>query len=107
MSTFTRSRNPHLESLTWTHTKRRVDVLVIDLVSPEREVGVQVPQCPDRLLPWRDGLGYLTNLFHDLCIADKIVDKLGISCPEQTLDHRSVTRFGPRPRLLHASIVIH
>src|SRR5258708_11499471 len=93
-------RHSHREGITRTHSQRRVNLLIVHVVGPNTQVGVQVSQCPDGLLSWSDRFRHLTNLFHDLGIASEIVDKLGISCSKQALNDRTIARFGPRTGLL-------
>src|SRR5258707_987688 len=79
--------------------------LVIDIVSPSHEVLVEIAECPQGMVFWVNRFGDLANLLGDLGIANKRMDKLGISRPKEPLTNGPISWFCPWPIEFGARVI--
>src|SRR5260370_10104176 len=84
-----------IEGFTRCHPKCRVKFLVVDLVSPDAEIAVEISQGPHGQALGINRFGHQSDVLGDLCIPSKIKDKLGICCPKQPLANRSISGLCP------------
>ena len=87
------------------HADAAVLVLIVNLVGILSEVGVEIREHPEGMMP---GVNHASKQARPLCrlgIAEERVDELLIGRLEEPFDHRSKVRFGPGTSLLGAAIL--
>ena len=77
----------------WTHEKRGVLHLVIVLVDIVAQLRRKSLYGPDRQALWVDVAGHEPRNFTGLCIATKLLHKIGLRFSEETLNHRPCMWF--------------
>ena len=81
------------KSISWALKQRGVVHLIVDLIGPFAQKGIEIGELPHSLFArvnlWRE----LSWTFGGLGIAKEIVDKLGIRCAKEAFNDGAKTRL--------------
>src|SRR6266702_7131827 len=96
MLTLSTLLHPPEVGIAWRLSNATVFVLIVDLIGPFYQIGVQVPKRPDGQFFWVNSFCEQASLFGCLRVSEQIVDELLVGGVKQALNDGPIA--GCRPR---------